>query len=310
MTAIFTGFSRLIVRPHGAMETAAIVQPAVDIFQKVRRGDRRVRRIDLDLDLAERGLHDRRGPARDGDGPARPPRDSQHRRRRAFAIAIIGKIFPGFRIPSGSNACLTRFISAISSADSSSGRNGALAKPIPCSPLIDPSSATTPANSARSASCARAISSASSLSTMMLTWMLPSPAWPKHGIRRSKRSPDLADEREQLGDPSLRHHHVVVELQRRNHLQRQRQLAAHAPQLLPLGFVAGAQHFGCAGCAARRFDAAGFFVDRFGDAVHFEQQERRRAFRRERPHARDCGRPPRASRRRSARAPPARRARG
>ena len=36
-----------------------------------------------------------------------------------------GKIFPGFRMPCGSKACFTRFISAIASGDSSSDRNGA-----------------------------------------------------------------------------------------------------------------------------------------------------------------------------------------
>ena len=72
------------------------------------------------------------------------------------AESIYGKIFPGFRIPFGSNAALTRFISAISSGESSMPMYGALAKPMPCSPLIDPSSATTRSNSARSASFARA----------------------------------------------------------------------------------------------------------------------------------------------------------
>ena len=96
---------------------------------------------------------------------------------------------------------------------------GAFEKPMPCSPLIDPSSATTPSNSRRSASCARSISSASVGSTMMLTWMLPSPAWPKHGIRQAgTRGLMRVDEREQLGNPPLGHDDVVVELERRDHL--------------------------------------------------------------------------------------------
>ena len=86
------------------------------------------------------------------------------------------KIFPGFRMPRGSNACLIRRSSAISSADNSIDRNGAFEKPMPCSPVIDPSSATTPSNSSRSARRARATASRSDGSTITLTWMLPSPA--------------------------------------------------------------------------------------------------------------------------------------
>ena len=41
-------------------------------------------------------------------------------------------------MPAGSNAALTRFMSAISSAESSIDRYGAFAKPMPCSPLIEP----------------------------------------------------------------------------------------------------------------------------------------------------------------------------
>ena len=63
----------------------------------------------------------------------------------------IRKDFTRIEDPCGSKAALTRFISAISSGESSRSRNGALVKPMPCSPLMDPSSATTPSNKLRTA---------------------------------------------------------------------------------------------------------------------------------------------------------------
>ena len=74
-----------------------------------------------------------------------------------------GRSCPGFRMPLGSNACLTRFMRAIIvGVTVRAPRYGALVKPMPCSPLIDPSSATTPRTGARSASCARRDPSGSS----------------------------------------------------------------------------------------------------------------------------------------------------
>ena len=85
-------------------------------------------------------------------------------------------------MPCGSKAAFTRFIRAISSAESSRPRYGALVKPMPCSPLIEPSSSKTPINNFRSAVFARDNASRSPGGTMMLTWMFPSPAWPKQAI--------------------------------------------------------------------------------------------------------------------------------
>jgi hypothetical protein len=39
------------------MEGAAVIVTGVDVLQEVRRGDRRLDRIDLDHDVAELGLH-------------------------------------------------------------------------------------------------------------------------------------------------------------------------------------------------------------------------------------------------------------
>ena len=95
-------------------------------------------------------------------------------------------------------------------------RYGAFAKPMPCSPLIEPSSATTPLEQLALRLPARAPARpASSGSTMRLTWMLPSPAWPKR--RRSRRSYvalQRVDHVEQLRDAAARHDDVVVDLQR------------------------------------------------------------------------------------------------
>ena len=135
--------------------------------------------------------------------------------------------------------------------DNSIAMNGALEKPMPCSPLIEPSIATTPSNNSRSASCARWISSRSFGSTMMFTWMFPSPAWPKHGMRSRSLCRDRWTSVEQRRDSRLWHDHVVVELQSGNHLERQRQLAADPPQFLTLRLIAGAEDFGRACCAFR-----------------------------------------------------------
>ena len=52
-----------------------------------------------------------------------------------------------------------------------------------------------------------------------------------------------------------------------------------------LRLVSRAQDLGRAGVAARLLDPRRLLLDRRGDAVHFEQQQRRRAFRRQRAHA-------------------------
>ena len=47
---------RVVVGPGGAVKAAAVVEPAVHVFQEVRRGDRRALRVHRDIDGAERGL--------------------------------------------------------------------------------------------------------------------------------------------------------------------------------------------------------------------------------------------------------------
>src|SRR6266542_4732001 len=87
----------------------------------------------------------------------------------------------------------------------------------------------------------------------------------------------LSDEREQLRDATFWHDDVVVEFQGGDHFQRQRELAAHAPQFLPLRLVPCAKHLGRARRAAGVLDAGGLFLDGFDDAVDFDQQQRRSA---------------------------------
>ena len=92
------------------------------------------------------------------------------------ASAGASHCLPGFRMPCGSKAALTRAISAIVSGESSSPRYFAFAKPMPCSPLIEPFEPDHPFEQLALRRSARAISAASAGSTIRLTWMLPSPA--------------------------------------------------------------------------------------------------------------------------------------
>ena len=179
----------------------------------------------------ERRLDDHARERR-GSSPEPGPRHEKARREQQPHVMTPGRSCPGSAGSVGRTPALTRFISAISSGDSSIGRNGAFEKPMPCSPLIDPSSATTPSNSTFSASCARSISSASSGDHHDVDVDVAVAGMAEARDAQPVGVADAPDQREQLRDAALRHDHVVIELQRRDHLQRQRQLAAHAPQLL------------------------------------------------------------------------------
>ncbi len=123
----------------------------------------------------------------------------------------------------------------------------------------------------------------------MFTWMLPSPACPNDGIRRSNSRLQPIDQREQLGDPAARHHDIVVVLDRGNHHQRERQLAADPPQLRALRVVPGATHFNRLRVTARALDALCVLQHGGGPAVHFEQQNRAGSLGRERPRLLGAG---------------------
>ena len=138
-------------------------------------------------------------------------------------------IFPGFRIWLGSNACLTRFINAIISGDSSSPRYGAFANPMPCSPLIDPSRATTPWNSSRSAAAARRISSAFGRIDHQVDVNVAVAGMAEAGNQQPVLVAHAIDEVEQLRHAAARDHDVVVDLARRQRPQRERQLATRLP---------------------------------------------------------------------------------
>src|SRR6185369_3065609 len=77
----------------------------------------------------------------------RPGSGSVHRRHEP--------VFPGLRIPAGSNAALIRRSSAIWSVPSRSVRYGNFAAPTPCSPVIVPSMPTAALKTSPKASCAR-----------------------------------------------------------------------------------------------------------------------------------------------------------
>ena len=76
----------------------------------------------------------------------------------------------------------------------------------------------------------------------------------------------------------------MIELQRRDHLEGERQLPAHPPDLGPRLIVARLEDLGGAGGAASRFDPDRLFVDGFRRAVHFDQQHRGGPFGRQRTH--------------------------
>ena len=105
---------------------------------------------------------------------------------------------------------------------------------MPCSPLIEPSSATHLRTTPSRRLVARAMAAPSAGSTMMLTWMLPSPAWPNDGMRQLMSVAQPLDQREELRDSTARHDDVVVQLQRCDRAERIGGLAADAPERLAL----------------------------------------------------------------------------
>ena len=195
--------------------------------------------------------------------------------------------------------------------DSSIDRNGAFAKPMPCSPLIEPSSATTPANSTRSASCARRD--------------LVRVAWRHHDVDVDVAVAGVAEAR----DPQAV---IALRCGRRARTARGMRPFGTTTSWLNLSdaiifsdsdssrrtrqsscrsrFVARAKHLGRAGVAARALDARGFFGDRLAPGRPLRAAAARRSLRARAIARSGSARPPRANRRRSTRAPPARRARG
>ena len=131
-----------------------------------------------------------------------------------------GKILPGFRMPCGSNAAFTRFISAISSADNSSDRYGALVKPMPCSPLIDPfqrNHALEQRALRLARPCQRLVVRHHDVDVnVAVAGMAEARNW------EPAPPANLRDQLEQLRHAASRHHDVVVELDRGNALQRRR----------------------------------------------------------------------------------------
>ena len=71
---------------------------------------------------------------------------------------------------------------------------------------------------------------ASAGSNRMLTCRLPLPAWPKHDDRQREFARQRLHAVDQCRDARHRHHHVLVDLARRQRAQRRRQRLARGPQ--------------------------------------------------------------------------------
>ena len=114
-------------------------------------------------------------------------------------------------------------------------RYGAFVKPMPCSPLIDPSSATTPWNSSASASCARE---------------RPRIVGRHHDVDVDVAVADVAEARNPQREPRFERRRRArtargmrafgtttswLNLSGRDDLERRRDLAPHAPEFLALG---------------------------------------------------------------------------
>ena len=215
-------------------------------------------------------------------------------------------------MPSGSKACLTRFINAISSCDSSIVEEPRLGEADPVL-AADRALQRDDAFEQHALRLVRALDLARRRcgSDMMLTWMLPSPAWPNHGIRRPNSRLQPVDQREELRDPALRHDDVVVELERARSSSatatapggRATAPARSASSRARRTSVAPASRHARSTRAASSATAAGTPSTSRSRSAPVPSGASERTFRALRP-------PPRASRRRSARAPPGRRARG
>ena len=184
---------------------------------------------------------------------------------------------------------------------------------MPCSPLIEPSSATTPSNSAPLGRVARARSRRRpSGSTMMLTWMLPSPAWPNDGDRAGRSAAlQFCDERRTAPGRGPWHDDVVVELERGPSPCSASESSRRTRQSSSRSASSRARRTRrrppCHGTRARRATISSSTAA--ASAVHFDDAARARC-RQAATRRAECGSARRrASPRRSARARPARRAR-
>ncbi len=75
---------------------------------------------------------------------------------------------------------------------------------------------------------------------MILTWMLPSPAWPNEAIVDPVLLLQPCGKIEKIDQPAARHADVLVELRQAGRLQRSGKFAAQIPE--PLAIVLGRRH--------------------------------------------------------------------
>ena len=111
--------------------------------------------------------------------------------------------------------------------------------------------------------------------------MLPSPAWPKQGMRTSVLAAEVGDQSEEVWHASARNHDVLVQLQRGDGPQRRREFPPDPPDRLALLFARRAKHLGGPCGPAGRLHQVRLVGDRVRHPVHLENQQAGRPGRRE-----------------------------
>ena len=133
------------------------------------------RHVGLDVALGVHGADGLTAAAPVADGDRRGDGTDGGRAVRGRARAHCTNL-PGFRMPWGSKAALTRRVSARPSSPRAHPRYGALAEPMPCSPLSVPPRSRAARKISATAALACPMTSASSGSTSRVGCRLPSPA--------------------------------------------------------------------------------------------------------------------------------------
>ena len=162
--------------------------------------------------------------------------------------------------PFGSRLFLICRCRARSAGDAARGHHGFLASPMPCSPVMTPRHATTCRNNSSRTARLRDWARGQFLSYMTLTWMLPSPAWPKQAMGHARFLLQTGGEREKVLQPAARDHDVLVEFGQSGVAQGEGEFAAQLPEDLALFAVHKRAGGGWGGWARSSFSSDGSFA--------------------------------------------------